>query len=198
MCNHIHLPVQSGSDRILAKMNRGYKVSDYLAKVEHLRAVCPDISVTSDVIVGFPGETEEDFRATIALMDKIKFDNLFSFKYSEREGTAAAGYSDKVGNRVKSARLTELQALQEEHTEERNKALEGQMLDVLVEGPSKSSKDDLTGRTRSNKIVNFKHREMAMGETVPVLIKKAYLHSLRGECQCAASLGFMARGVEVQ
>jgi len=198
LCNHIHLPVQSGSDRILARMNRGYTAAGYLDKVERLRAVCPDISVTSDVIVGFPGETEEDFRATIALMNKIRFDNLFSFKYSEREGTAAAGFGDKVARGIRSARLSELQALQEEHTQERNRDLEGKVLDVLVEGPSKTGKDDLTGRTRSNKIVNFRQRETAIGETVPVFIKKAYLHSLRGELAGAASPGFIARCAEAQ
>jgi len=198
LCNHIHLPVQSGSDRILARMNRGYKVADYLEKVEKLRAICPDISLTSDVIVGFPGETDTDFQATIALMDKIKFDNLFSFKYSEREGTVAADFGDKVPGRVKGARLTALQALQEEHTQERNRALEGQVLDILVEGPSKGGRDDLTGRTRSNKIVNFANTAAAAGELVPVLIKKAFLHSLRGECVKKASPGFMARRAEAQ
>jgi tRNA-2-methylthio-N6-dimethylallyladenosine synthase len=198
LCNHIHLPVQSGSDRVLAKMNRGYKVADYLKKVDKLRAVCPDISLTSDVIVGFPGETDADFQATIALMEKIRFDNLFSFKYSEREGTAAAGFGDKVPGRVKGARLTALQALQEEHTQERNRALEGQVLDILVEGPSKGGSDDLTGRTRSHKIVNFRNNAAAAGDVVPVLIKKAFLHSLRGECAEEASSGFKARGAEAR
>jgi tRNA-2-methylthio-N6-dimethylallyladenosine synthase len=198
LCNHIHLPVQSGSDRILARMNRGYTAADYLNKVGRLRAVRPDISVTSDVIVGFPGETDEDFRATIALMNKIRFDNLFSFKYSEREGTAAAGFGDKVPRGIRSERLSVLQALQEEHTQERNRELEGRVLDVLVEGPSKTGKDDLTGRTCGNKIVNFRQRETAIGETVPVFIKKAYLHSLRGELAGAASPGFIARRAEAQ
>jgi tRNA-2-methylthio-N6-dimethylallyladenosine synthase len=181
LCEHIHLPVQSGSDKILKRMNRGYNREQYLDKVDRLRNIRPDISITSDVIVGFPGETDESFEATIALMRKVRFDNLFSFKYSEREGTAAVGLDGKVPEEIKRERLQYLQNLQEQHTLERNKTLEGHTEDILVEGTSKNSEHDITGRTRSNKIVNFRGRKDLIGETVPVLITKAYLHSLRGD-----------------
>ncbi len=181
LCDHIHLPVQSGSDAILRRMNRGYARDHYLAKIEGLRHYCPEISVTSDVIVGFPGETEADYQATLALMETVTFDNLFSFKYSEREGTAAAGFDRQVPEKVKSERLQQLQALQQEHTLKRNRMLEGSVQDVLVEGKSRNSEQDMTGRTRSNKIVNFLGGRELAGKTCSVLIKKAYLHSLRGE-----------------
>jgi len=181
LCEHIHLPVQSGSDEILKRMNRGYTRSQYLERVEKLRIFCPDISITSDVIVGFPGEVETDYQETVTLMEAVKFDNLFSFKYSAREQTTAAGLGRQVPEKVKGERLQHLQALQEKYTMERNQALEGHIVDVLVEGPSKNAGDDMTGRTRSNKIVNFRGGQELAHKTIPVLIKKAYLHSLRGE-----------------
>jgi tRNA-2-methylthio-N6-dimethylallyladenosine synthase len=181
LCNHIHLPVQSGSDAILGSMNRGYTRGQYLEKIEGLRHYCPEISVTSDVIVGFPGETEADYQATLALMETVTFDNLFSFKYSEREGTAAVGFDRQVPEKVKSERLQRLQALQQEHTLKRNRTLEGRVKDVMVEGKSKNSDRDMTGRTRCNKIVNFRGGRKLAGQTCSVLIKKAHLHSLRGE-----------------
>ncbi|MDI6776402.1 MAG: tRNA (N6-isopentenyl adenosine(37)-C2)-methylthiotransferase MiaB [Syntrophales bacterium] len=181
LCEHIHLPVQSGSGRILRMMNRGYTKAQYLDKVESLRNICPNISITSDMIVGFPGETEKDFQKTIDLMEKIRFDNLFSFNYSEREGTAAVKFADKVDECIKHERLQALQSLQEKHTLERNRALEGRVEDVLVEGVSKKMPDEMTGRTRSNKIVNFRGKKELIGKTVSVLITEAYLHSVRGE-----------------
>lgn len=187
LCGHIHLPVQSGSDAILRSMNRGYTRAEYLEKVARLRHYLPGISVTSDVIVGFPGETEAEFQATLALMEVVTFDNLFSFKYSEREGTTAVGFDRQVPEKVKTERLSQLQALQQEHTLKRNRTLEGGVQEVLVEGGSRNSDHDMTGRTRSNKIVNFRGGPGFVGKTCSVLIKKAYLHSLRGE---------MARGDE--
>jgi tRNA-2-methylthio-N6-dimethylallyladenosine synthase len=181
LCAHIHLPVQSGSDDILRRMNRGYTCAEYLEKVERLRRYCPEISITSDVIVGFPGEKEIDFQATLALMEAVQFDNLFSFKYSEREGTAAVGFDGQIPEKVKGERLQRLQALQEKHTQERNRILEGCVAEVLVEGKSKNSEHDMTGRTGSGKIVNFRGTKELARKTVSVLIKKAYLHSLRGE-----------------
>jgi tRNA-2-methylthio-N6-dimethylallyladenosine synthase len=183
LCEHIHLPVQSGSDGILKRMRRGYDRDQYLEKVERLRSIRPGISITSDVIVGFPGEGDKDFEATIDLMKKVRFDNLFSFKYSEREGTAAVGLDRKVPENVKRERLQYLQNFQEGHTLERNKALEGRTENILVEGLSRNSEKDMTGRTRSNRIVNFRGRRDLAGETVPVLITRAYLHSLRGDIQ---------------
>jgi tRNA-2-methylthio-N6-dimethylallyladenosine synthase len=181
LCDHIHLPVQSGSDTILRRMNRGYTRDQYLEKIEGLRYFRPEISITSDFIVGFPGETEEDYRATLALMDAVQFDNLFSFKYSERESTAAVGFDHQVPEKIKSERLQQLQTLQEKHTLKRNRILEGRAVDVLVEGKSENSDQDMTGRTRSNKIVNFRGGRDLARKTCSVLIKKAHLHSLRGE-----------------
>lgn len=181
LCEHIHLPVQSGSDAILAKMNRGYSSKDYLDKIERLRRYCPDISITSDIIVGFPGETEADFQATLALMEEVRFDNLFSFKYSERRGTAALNYDGKVAESIKLERLHYLQTLQETHTLERNMALKGHKSEILVEGMSKNCRNDLTGRTRSNKIANFTGQAELIGEIVSVVITEPYLHSLRAE-----------------
>jgi len=183
LCEHIHLPVQSGSNDILKWMNRGYSREHYLERVERLRTVCPEISVTSDVIVGFPGESDRDFEATLDLMRKVRFDNLFSFKYSEREGTAAVALDRRIPERVKQERLQCLQKLQEQHTLERNSAFEGRTEAVLVEGVSRNSERDMSGRTRSNRIVNFRGGDDLVGKTIPVRIMKAYLHSLRGDVQ---------------
>ncbi|MBN1472806.1 MAG: tRNA (N6-isopentenyl adenosine(37)-C2)-methylthiotransferase MiaB [Syntrophaceae bacterium] len=181
LCEHIHLPVQSGSDAVLRRMNRGYCVNDYLSKIGRLRKRCPHISITSDMIVGFPGETENDFKATISLMEAVRFDNLFSFKYSERKGTAALKFDDKVDENVKLERLRHLQLLQDKHTLERNMELRGRKEEILVDGISKNSGSDLTGRTGSNKIVNFVGDKALIGEAVSVVITESYLHSLRAE-----------------
>ncbi|MDD5711778.1 MAG: tRNA (N6-isopentenyl adenosine(37)-C2)-methylthiotransferase MiaB [Smithellaceae bacterium] len=181
LCEHIHLPVQSGSDFVLRGMNRNYTAEIYATKVAALRRACPGISVTSDMIVGFPGESDEDFQKTIDLMEKIRFDNLFSFAYSEREGTKAATFKDRVPEVVKRERLRTLQSLQEAHTLEKNKRFEGKVEEVLVEAASKKSSADLMGRTRTNRIVNFTGDGRLTGKTVSVRIKEAFLHSLRGE-----------------
>lgn len=181
LCEHIHLPVQSGADRVLEKMNRRYTSGDYLAKVEKLREICPGICITTDIIVGFPGETEEDFEKTLELMRKIRFDGAFSFKYSDRPGTAAEKLEGKISDSVKGRRLKVLQALQDMHTLERNRELEGGIQQVIVEGASKNSGSDMMGRTRTNRIVNFPAEPHLIGSTVSVRITQAYLHSLRGE-----------------
>ena len=181
VCEHIHLPVQSGADHILKRMNRGYTRKEYEEKVAKLRACCPEIAVTSDMIVGFPGESEADFNETLEMMKKIRFDNLFSFKYSEREGTAAVHLDHKVPEEIKAERLNVLQNLQEQHTLEKHQAMTGRRCEVLIEGRSKNSADDISGRTRCNKIVNFHGPETMVGNAVPVVIKKAFLHSLRGD-----------------
>jgi tRNA-2-methylthio-N6-dimethylallyladenosine synthase len=183
LCEHIHLPVQSGSDRVLRRMKRGYTVAAYREKVEDLRRICPGISITSDVIVGFPGEEEEDFQRTLELMREIRFDNLFSFQYSERDGTAAVGMDRPVCDRVKRERLRMLQNLQEGHTLEKNRACEGRLEEVLVEGPSRNGNGDMTGRTRGNRIVNFPGTAGLIGKTISVRIVKAFPHSLRGEME---------------
>jgi len=181
LCEHIHLPVQSGSNRILALMNRGYTVEEYMKKVDHLRKLSPQISITSDIIVGFPGETQNDYQETIDMMEKIRFDSIFSFKYSERKGTAAQKLEGKIEECEKLRRLKQLQALQDQHTLEANIALEGSQQELLVEGKSKNSENDLMGRTRSWKIVNFKSESELTDKRVKVKISKAYLHSLRGK-----------------
>ncbi len=181
LCEHIHLPIQSGSDSVLKKMRRGYTSRDYLARVEKLRARCPDISITTDIIVGFPGESDEDFQKTIDLMKKVRFDNLFSFKYSDRPGIASERYDDKVGENMKSERLSFLQKLQETHTLEKNRQFEGKEEEVLIEGASKGNEEEMTGRTRTNRIVNLPGEDGMKGKTVPVKIVRAYMHSLRGE-----------------
>jgi len=180
LCEHIHLPVQSGANHILKLMNRGYSIEDYMVKIDRLRATCPQISITSDIIVGFPGETEKDYQETIDMMEKIRFDLLFSFKYSERKGTAAQSLPDKVPENEKKQRLQELQTLQDQHTQQKNTALEGSLQEVLVEGRSKNSGQDMTGRTRSWRIVNFKGGPELIGKRVFVEITRGYLHSLRG------------------
>jgi len=173
--------VQCGSDRIIEKVNRHYTSRDYLDKIARLREVCPRISITSDVIVGFPGETERDFNDTLGLMETVRFDNLFSFKYSDRPGTKAVQMGDKVAEEVKKDRLMMLQAIQEKYTLEKNKSMEGSIEKILVEGRSKNSSEDVMGRTTSNKIVNFRGESNWVGKTVRARITKAYLHSLRGE-----------------
>jgi tRNA-2-methylthio-N6-dimethylallyladenosine synthase len=181
LCEHSHLPFQSGSDRILKAMHRGYTKESYLEKIDRLKEVCPSIALTADVIVGFPGEEEKDFEETLDLLKKVQFDDLFSFKYSPRKGTRAARFQDKVEEKVKQDRLSVLQEIQREITLQKNQGLEGQVEEVLVEGCSKQSDQDVTGRTRSNKIINFEGALNLAGELVPVKISKAYPHSLRGE-----------------
>jgi tRNA-2-methylthio-N6-dimethylallyladenosine synthase len=181
LCEFIHLPVQSGSDAVLAKMNRKYASADYLDCVRKLRETYPDIAISSDIIVGFPGETEQEYQKTLDLMGKVRFDTLFSFQYSERKGTAAVGFDGKVNPDEKRRRLIELQALQDRHTQERNDKLVGKTVEVLVEGTSRNTSRDMMGRTRTNKIVNFAGGRNLVGKTVRVRIVEAFLHSLRGE-----------------
>jgi len=181
LCENIHLPVQSGSDAVLARMNRRYTSADYLERVRKLREACPEIAISSDIIVGFPGETRQDYQKTLDLMEKVRFDNLFSFQYSERKGTAAVGLDGKVNPDVKRQRLIDLQALQDRHTRQKNDSLAGRTVEVLVDGTSRNTPRDVTGRTRSNKIVNFTGANTLIGKTVRVRIVEAFLHSLRGE-----------------
>jgi len=181
LCEHIHLPFQSGSDRILKAMHRGYTKASYLERIDRLKEVCPSIAITADVIVGFPGEEEEDFKETLNLMERVRFDDLFSFKYSPRKGTRAAQFQNRVEEKVKQEWLAILQQVQKEITFQKNLALEGKKQEVLVEGRSKQSDQDVTGRTRSNKIVNFPGDMNLVGKLVPVKIMKAFAHSLRGE-----------------
>jgi tRNA-2-methylthio-N6-dimethylallyladenosine synthase len=146
-----------------------------------MKKACPNIAVTADVIVGFPGEEERDFEETLDLLQKVRFDDLFSFKYSPRRGTRAAQFEDRVEEKVKQDRLSVLQEIQKEITLQKNQELENYVEEVLVEGRSKQSEKDMTGRTRSNKILNFEGDLGLVGQFVPVRITEAYAHSLRGE-----------------
>ena len=181
MCNHIHLPVQSASDRILYLMNRGYSYQDYKNKIDMLRDSIPDLAVTTDIITGFPGESEEDFQFTVKALYDIEYDGIFAFKYSKRPDTKALSLPDHVDDHVKSRRLSEILKIQEDITYKKNKLLEGKTLEVLVEGVSETDSNKLTGRTRTNKIVNFPGNKSDIGEFVMTRILEAKLHSLHGE-----------------
>lgn len=180
LASHIHLPFQAGANRILKLMGRGYTREQYLRIVNKLRSAREDLAITSDVMVGFPGETEQDFQQTLDLIRTVEFDSLFSFKYSDREGTPAARMKEKIDEDVKSSRLQHLQNLQNRITLKRNHDLIGRKLSVLIEGQSKKG-EQLTGRTASNKVVNFEGDVALSGKLVEVVIKEAYLNSLKGE-----------------
>ena len=180
LCPHIHLPVQSGSDFILRRMNRGYTRDHYLRLVKELREMREKVAVSSDIIVGFPGESEGDFQWSLRLLEEVRFDGLFSFKYSDRPQTAARLLDGKVEEEVKLERLQRLQALQERITLEKNESQVGQTTRVLVEGPSQIGGSQLSGRTPQNRVVNFKGSPYLVGEEIPVLITVAHAHSLEG------------------
>jgi len=180
LCPHIHLPLQSGSNGVLARMNRCYTIEEYQAKVERLRALCSDIALTTDLIVGFPGETEEDFQQTLDAVRRIEYDEFFSFKYSDRPNTRASEMDQKVEEEEKSRRLTVLQNMQKAITLRRNRALVGKVSEILVEGGSKRNCVQQMGRTGTNKIVNFEGPSHLHGEMVMVEIVSAHPHSLQG------------------
>ena len=181
LCEHIHLPLQSGSNRILERMNRGYTREEYWEKVQALRRNCPEISITADLMVGFPGEAEEDFAATGEMIERVQFDEFFSFKYSDRPQTQARLFPEKVPEEISQRRLEEIQSLQKKITRQRNKRWEGREVEVLVEGRSKTSAEESTGRNRTRHLVNFPGKNFAEGALVKVQITKALAHSLRGE-----------------
>ena len=181
LCPHIHLPVQSGSDNILKLMNRRYTRDKYISLVERIKKVRPDITITSDLIVGFPGETEKDFEDSLQLIDKIEFDNLFSFKYSERPRTKALQLPGKLDEKEKQRRLSILQEKQRKITLSKNKLLEGTIQEILVEGPGKKGDSQLTGKTLGSKVVNFFANKNFKGQLVRVKIIKGFQNSLLGE-----------------
>lgn len=184
LCPHIHLPFQSGSNEILRLMNRGYTREEYLAKVEGLRRACPPIAITSDVIVGFPRETDEDFEQTLALMEAVRFDDLFCFNYSARPMTAALRFEGKIPAEVKAERFSLLQELQNEHSLIRNRTLLNTEEEVLVEGISRKDGRRITGKTRSNKTVIAEGREELTGQLVSVRIRGVTAHTLSGDIEC--------------
>ena len=183
LVNHVHLPVQSGSDRVLAHMKRGYSVLEYKSIVRRLRKVRPDISITSDFIVGFPGETAGDFAATLKLIEEVVFDASFSFVYSPRPGTPAAALADDTPHETKLARLRELQALLDAQAAGISAAMVGTTQRVLVEGVSKKDARDLAGRTDNNRIVNFPGAPRLVGQFIDVTVSAALAHTLRGKVE---------------
>ncbi|WP_079433318.1 tRNA (N6-isopentenyl adenosine(37)-C2)-methylthiotransferase MiaB [Zoogloea sp. LCSB751] len=180
LVSHLHLPVQAGSDRVLAAMKRGYTVLEYKSLVRKLRGARPDISLSSDFIVGFPGETEADFEATMKLIDDLGFDTSFSFVYSSRPGTPAADLADDTPQDVKLARLSRLQKRVEENAAKISESMVGTVQRILVEGPSKKDPNELAGRTDNNRVVNFAGNPRLIGNFVDVTIVSALPHSLRG------------------
>jgi tRNA-2-methylthio-N6-dimethylallyladenosine synthase len=185
LVSHLHLPVQSGSDRVLAAMKRGYTVLEYKAIVRKLRSRRPGLSLTSDFIVGFPGETDADFDRTIQLVEEVGFDGAFSFAYSARPGTPAAQLPDQVPAEVKQARLARLQALLDSQYRERSGAMVGTRQRVLVTGAAAKNARELAARTDNNRVVNFAGDEASIDRYVDVLITAALPHSLRGELTAA-------------
>ena len=180
VCDHLHLPVQSGSSRILHAMRRGYDREKYLERVAELRREVPGIALSTDVIVGFPGETEADFLETLSLVREVRFDQMFSFVYSARPGTVAGLLADRTPVELKTERLMELQALQKEIQLESNARLVGRIEEVLVESPSRRAAEEWAGRTTSNRVVNFHAPGVRPGEFVRVRITGSGANSLRG------------------
>jgi tRNA-2-methylthio-N6-dimethylallyladenosine synthase len=184
LVNHLHLPVQHGSDRILMAMKRGYTAMEYKSTLRKLRAVRPDMAMSSDFIVGFPGETEEDFQKMMKLITDVGYDNSFSFIFSPRPGTPAANLQDDTPHDVKLRRLQHLQATIEENVQRISQSRVGTLQRILVEGPSRKDPLDFMGRTECNRIVNFPAGPQAqrlVGQLLEVRITQAYPHSLRGE-----------------
>ena len=181
VCEYFHLPLQSGSDRILERMNRGYTSAQYLSLIDELRAAVPDIALSTDLIVGFPGETEADFAATLAMVERVGYDNVFAFRYSPRPGTPAATMSDQVPVEIKAERNARLLDVAGRVAAVRSRRLEGRTLEVLVDGRSKKDPAEISGRTRCNRVVNF-HGDgrIGVGDVVHVRITEALPHSLRG------------------
>ncbi|MEK7712080.1 MAG: tRNA (N6-isopentenyl adenosine(37)-C2)-methylthiotransferase MiaB, partial [Pseudomonadota bacterium] len=178
---HLHLPVQSGSDRILAAMKRGHTALEYKSKIRKLRAACPDITITGDFIVGFPGETDADFEATLNLLAEVGFDDSFSFIFSARPGTPAVDLADDTAPQVKQQRLTILQRRIQQQAEDISRAMVGSVQRILVEGLSRKDPGELAGRTGNNRVVNFGGGDVTLiGEFIDVEITAVVTHTLRG------------------
>ena len=180
VCNHLHLPAQSGSDRILRGMNRGYTRARYLSRIDYLRMAVPGIAFSTDFIVGFPGETDEDFRGTLSLLREVEFDQVYAFAYSPRPGTLATRMDGRLPDEVMQARLQELLALQEAIQKRRNEALVGRAFEVLVDGSGRLDNGLAKGRTSCNRIVHFP-ATVGRGSFLEVRITRANAHSLIGE-----------------
>ena len=188
LVGHVHLPVQHGSDRILMAMKRGYTAAEYKSTIRKLRAVRPDISISSDFIVGFPGETDSDFERTMKLIDDVGFDHSFSFVFSPRPGTPAAALADDTSAATKLARLQRLQRAIEQNGDRISTSRVGTIQAVLVEGPSRKDPSELTGRTECNRMVNFAAGTDLVGRMVEVAITEVRGHSLRGTLEAPVQL----------
>jgi tRNA-2-methylthio-N6-dimethylallyladenosine synthase len=181
LVDHLHLPVQAGSDRVLMAMKRGYSALEYKSIIRRLRKVRPDIALSSDFIVGFPGETAEDFERTMDLIEEVGFDSSFSFVYSPRPGTPAASLADDTPPALKLQRLQRLQSVIEANAQRISQAMVGSVQKILVEKPSRRDPGELMGRTENNRIVNLAAPARLIGQMVDVRITQAFPHSLRGE-----------------
>ncbi len=194
---HVHFPMQSGSDRILRAMHRPYTSARYLDLIERLRAARPGMAITTDIIVGFPGETEEDYQATRALTDRIGFDNAFVFRYSQRRDTPAATMDSQLSEEIKEARNQDLLSVVNAHAKAKHAALVGQRVEILCEGPSKTNLLRLTGRTLGNKIVVFEGNPRQIGQVFEVQVVHSSGFTLYGECDVAENETFVDKAVSV-
>ncbi len=181
LVDHVHLPVQSGSDRILSAMKRGYTSLEYKSIIRRLRAARPGVSIASDFIVGFPGETEQDFEQTMKLVEDVGFDDSYSFMYSPRPGTPAASFADQVPLETKQARLARLQAALDASAKAISRSMVGSVERILIEGASRKNPQELAGRTSNNRVVNFSGSSRLIGKLIDVSITAALAHTLRGE-----------------
>ncbi len=183
VCHHLHLPVQSGSDKVLSRMKRTYTRRWYTDTISRLKDAVPDLTVSTDIIIGFPGETSQDFEETMSLMKEVEFESAYSFKFSPRPGTPAAEYAEEemVEPSIASARLSELQEFQKDITSRKNLSRVGHVEEVLVEGESRNDPNFISGRTDHNRILNFKGTKDLLGKTVKVKVTEGLLNSLRGE-----------------
>jgi tRNA-2-methylthio-N6-dimethylallyladenosine synthase len=190
LCEHLHLPVQSGSDSVLTRMRRGYSLAEYLARIAGLRQRCPQVALSTDIIVGFPGESDDEFEQTLELLQLVEYDEIFSFMYSPRPQTVSAKlYDDDVDDGVKRARLKRVQTLQQEISLAKNRQRIGELDEILVDGPSKLKNRQVMGRTRSNRIVNLAAPENLVGQIVSVRIASATANSLLGELLSVEAAG---------
>lgn len=181
VCPYLHLPLQSGSNRVLERMNRGYTREQYLDLIAQIRSAVPDIALSTDLIVGFPGETGEDFAQTLEMVENVAYDNVFAFRYSRRPGTPAALMPDQVPDAIKAERNARLLEVTTRVAAARSRRLEGRTVEVMVDGPSRKNPAELSGRTPCNRVVNFAgHDRVRVGDLVGVRITEALPHSLRG------------------
>jgi len=181
VCEQVHLPLQAGDDQVLRRMGRGFGRDDFLNLVSRLRAAVPGIAISTDLIVGFPGETDAQFRHTLEVVEEIRFDHAYMFAYSRRQGTAALKLEGEVPEEGKRSRLQELIALQNRITLEIHRAMEGQVVEVLVEGPSRKNPARLTGRTRGGHLVHFPGEASLVGKMIPVRVTRGFTWGILGQ-----------------